>query len=348
MAEQANPPKCPCGKPWLSGRRGWALLSLFSLMGMLGMGLYALSLSRSVPMQVQSMALRVAARSAAVLLSREVFERSREIDLLRRSAPFLEGDLSRPEVRRALELRRATHDEYLWLGVANPQGQVVQATGGLLLGESVVARPWFAGARQGPYLGNVHEAVLLAKRLPRAEGQEPRRFIDFASPIVGAEGEFRGIVAAHASWGWVARTVEAKILGVLALDGVDMLVTDQEGHVLYPLDHDQLGALPAGALDEEGPARMLTWADGRTRLTAAASDRLPAQAHLGWRVVLRQAEAAALKTPASAHDQLLPWLIGLSALLLLGLLGQQGFLWLRGRGATSPRPQQVPDSPRQG
>ena len=65
-----------------------------------------------------------------------------------------------------------------------PNGQV--AARGLLEGASVAARPWFTNALAGVHIGDVHEALLLAKLLPSVNG-EPQRFVDVAFPIEGVQ-----------------------------------------------------------------------------------------------------------------------------------------------------------------
>ena len=69
------------------------------------------------------------------------------------------------------------------LGVADPEGTVLQATSGMLAGRSVAQRDWFIAARERVYVGDVHEAKLLATMLPAQPSGEPTRFIDFAAGI---------------------------------------------------------------------------------------------------------------------------------------------------------------------
>jgi hypothetical protein len=71
-------------------------------------------------------------------------------------------------LRLHLDAVQAQFPEFAWLGVADLRGRVMTATGGVLQGESVAQRPWFAAAQAGPYLGDVHKAVLLERQLPRA------------------------------------------------------------------------------------------------------------------------------------------------------------------------------------
>src|SRR4051794_23627093 len=61
------------------------------------------------------------------------------------------------QLRPALEHLQASYPEYAWIGFADPDGKVHAATGGLLEGASVKARPWFKNAHHGPTIEDVHE-----------------------------------------------------------------------------------------------------------------------------------------------------------------------------------------------
>src|SRR4029078_345256 len=92
------------------------------------------------------------------------------------------------ELRRALEQLQSTFSDLAWIGFADVDGKVVGATGGLLAGKSVAARPWFKEGLQRLAIGDVHEAVLLASLLGQRENGEPYRFVDLAFPVK----DFRG------------------------------------------------------------------------------------------------------------------------------------------------------------
>lgn len=63
----------------------------------------------------------------------------------------------------------AAFPRYAWIGFARPDGTVETATGHLLEGQSVAERPWFKAALKGPFVGDLHEALLL-NRLLRPDG----------------------------------------------------------------------------------------------------------------------------------------------------------------------------------
>ena len=243
-------------------------------------------------------AMQVAAQSAGFLLAQEMFERSSEIDLLSHSPEMTDESLGSPVLRRMLAMRQGTHDEYLWLGIAGPDGIVRQGTNGVLVGENVAARPWFKAAAMHSYIGDAHEATLLAGRLPALAAHDPARFVDFASPIFSANGHLRGILAAHASWNWIGQSVDARILGALGRDGAEMLVINDRNECIYPLSQLKR-KIPPHLGDLKDPAPVI-WPDGKTWLTAVGAVKLPSQAQdFNWHVVIRQQAGA---TPADGDD----------------------------------------------
>lgn len=257
------------------------------LLALLGVGAYVGRIATQVLTNSGGEALYVSARSAADLLNSKLRERSQEIDLFRHSPLMVRGALDSDELRRALELRKTTHGEYAWIGVADVDGTVTQAIGGLLVGEKVDKRPWFKAALSGIFVGDVHEAVLLAKRLPNAQPDQPLRFIDFAAPIVGDDGRVRGVLGSHAHWSWVTETVEAVVLNQASHRRTEVLIADQAGTVLYPFRHAGQLSLPQ-RLQPGAHYETLDWADGGSFLTSMATVRLPVEDSPEWQIALRQ------------------------------------------------------------
>ena len=257
------------------------------LLALLGGGAYVGRIATQEIASSGGEALYVSARSAADLLNTHLRERSQEIDLMRQSPMLMRGALDSADLRRVLDARKATHGEYAWIGVTDADGNVLQATGGLLVGEKVNKRPWFISARSGLFIGDVHEAVLLAKRLPNAQPDQPLRFIDFAAPILGDNGELRGVLGSHAHWAWVTETVESVVLNQAARLRTEVLIADQAGNVLYPFRH--AGQLHLPKRQQPGAHyETLAWADGGNYLTSMVTVSLPNDAAPEWRIALRQ------------------------------------------------------------
>jgi diguanylate cyclase (GGDEF)-like protein len=198
---------------------------------------------------------------------------------------------------------------------------VLQATGGLLMGRSVAQRDWFVAARERVYVGDVHEAKLLATMLPAAPNGEPTRFIDFAAPIRDAEGRLRGVVGAHAHWRWVTGIVDGAARRLHPDSGIEALILDRQGRVLYPEAMKVAQAagevvLPTTLVNGrfEGPLRF---GDGKDYLTSEAPLYARSNAELGWRILARQPMEQAMRPVRDLQRDLL--VLGVLAAALLAL-----------------------------
>ncbi|RYF27611.1 MAG: diguanylate cyclase [Comamonadaceae bacterium] len=291
-----------------------------SLLALLSGGLYVGHIATQEIASSGGESLYISARSASDLLATNLREREQEIDLLRQSPLFMQGDLSSDTVRQALDARKTAHNEYAWIGVTDTQGLITQATDGVLVGETVTQRPWFQAALSGSFVGDVHEAVLLAKRLPNTRPEQPLRFIDFAAPILDGQGRLRGVLGAHAHWSWVTDTVESVVTGRTALRRAEVLIADKAGHILYPYRYAGALQLPAQASATQQYA-SLRWGDGQDYLTAMVLVESPGGADLGWRVVLRQPAQVAQAPAKALRNQLL--LLGLITAALCALVAHR-------------------------
>ncbi|MBY0412362.1 MAG: diguanylate cyclase [Burkholderiaceae bacterium] len=289
-----------------------------SLMTLLSVGLYVGWLSTQKMASVAGESLHAAASAAADLLAVNLRERQLELALLSQAPHFTRGDLAHPDLLVSLQQRLQLRSEFAWLGVADIQGQVVQATNGLLQGMSVVQRPWFAAGLKGVYVGDVHEALLLGQLLPVSEQKEPPRFLDFAAPIRTLQGQVVGVVVAHAHWRWVTDVIDAVIRRKGLDAGTQILILDQRGSVLYP--QSLLGQTRPAALgaDPARPFAPVVWGDGQTYLTSEVAVQALADNLLGWRVVARQPLAVALAPVDALRNRLL--VLGFAAALVFTLL----------------------------
>ncbi len=288
---------------------GMALLTLLSV------GLYVGQLATQQRADSVGQALHATATAAAQLMGANLRERELDIALLSQELHVTEGPLSHPKVLQSLQLRRQARNELVWLGVVDAEGTVVQAVDGLLQGQSVAKRPWFLAGKERVFTGDVHEAVLLAKLLPAAASGEPLRFIDFAAPIRGRDGQLLGVVGAHANWSWVTDTVQGAARQ--ADRSTELLIVDRQGNILYPqalVDHPPLKRDPALL----SPSTSATWDDGREYLSSEVKVDTQTDNSLGWRIVVRQPLDDAM-APVNALRNRLIWL-GVVAALVFGLL----------------------------
>ncbi|MGQ9369990.1 HAMP domain-containing protein [Azospirillum sp. ST 5-10] len=215
------------------------------------------------------------------------------------------------ELRGDLEAVQRQSPVYAWIGVADTAGRVSASTGGLLEGADVSGRPWFRAGMQGPFAGDVHEAVLLAKALPAPQDGEPLRFVDIAMPLVRADGVPLGVLGAHLSWSWVdevSRSVLAWDGG--RQDGAEALVVSREGTVLMgPSElRGRTLDLPSVRAGQQGVAQgsLDVWPDGRRYYSAAAPTRGEGDYRgVGWIVLVRDHAETALAAATSIQRRIL-------------------------------------------
>jgi|GEM_PF-2049564 len=266
-------------------------------------------------------------------LDRGMFERWREVQILAGLEVIRDPQASPWRQRQFLEEVRQTFPHYAWLGLTDAKGTILTATGGLLEGQGVAQREWFQGGSQGPFLGDVHEAFLLAKLLPPSVGS-PLRLVDVATPVHSPAGEFLGVLCSHLSWSW-AREVRDSLLRpeeeranlsiyILGRGGAELLGPERDQAVWPPelLERLRQAAQPGR------PHQFLAFQDpaGVEHLAGAAI----CAGHrdypgLGWLVVVRQSLDEALAPVRALGRQIL------AASILMSLLMAAGAWFLAGR-----------------
>jgi PAS domain S-box-containing protein len=224
-------------------------------------------------------------------LERGMFERYREVGLIAQRRD-LGADMPLAQRRDTLERVQASYGYYSWIGLAGADGRVQVAARGLLEGVDVSGRPWFRDALKGTHVGDVHEALLLAKLLPRQA--EPWRFVDVAFPYLDADGNTVGVLGTHLSWQW-ARDVERSVMAGVGTRGhIEALILDAAGNVLLgpPGMAGRRLALPSleqARATTGGGFLVERWPDGKSYLVGYARGRGHADyPGLGWSVLVRQ------------------------------------------------------------
>lgn len=265
-------------------------------------------------------ALAVLGRSFTLALGKNIMDRQQQVQQLVDADELWTQGLSSPTVTQALERMKRTKPVASWIGVADLSGNVVAATDGLLLGVRVDERPWYAAGLKGQYVGDAHFAKLLASLLPRANDNEPLRFIDFAVPVRRNEAVV-GVIGLHANVKGIETIAAYFIPKNAAARRVEVFVITSGGEVIYgpdrsaSLDHAQLAAemaaLPPVPTGEQArPAIDFTWEDGGRYLTTSWElDEYTPGVRLGWRVLVRQPIEVAYAPARQAAQRVL--LVGL-------------------------------------
>lgn len=288
-----------------------------SLLTLLSVGIYASWLTTAQIKVTAGESVYADATAAAELLSANLRERELEVVLLSQAPHFVTGDFAHPDVLASLERRRTLRSEFAWLGVVDASGKVIQASSHLLVNQSVIQRPWFIAGLKGVYVGDVHEALLLAKLLPESGRQEPLRFVDFAAPIRNKQGQVLGVVAVHAHWRWVTETVQRVVNRHDQESGFEILIISKTGHILYPQALAGGSRMPENVNNNQRYT-ISTWGDDRQYLTSQVLVDTGLATNLGWRIVVRQPLEKALIPVYATYWRFL--LLAFIAMLLFSLL----------------------------
>jgi len=267
--------------------------------------------------------LRTAGQQASTLLARALYVPWREVDGLAAMAASDGGPNGAFRIR--LDTVKKLNDRLSWLGVAGPDGRVAAAADGALEGQDVSERAWFRNGLDGPFAGDVREAVLLQRLLsPTGEAGEPLRILDFSKPMRrAADGAVSGVVGAHVSW----NPVRDLVRDAARPERADILLVSRDGTVIVgPAGlegarvHSLRGVIAAGqgvaaAAEEE-------WPDGGRHLSVTVP--VPGYRNMpgfGWSLILRQPSAVAHAPAREMAARLLPPMLSVSlALLVAGLL----------------------------
>jgi len=255
-------------------------------------------------------ALSDLALQAADKLDRNMFERYREVQLLAQR-PDMGAAAAQAARRATLDQHQGSYPHYAWLGITNREGKVLAASGGLLEGFDVSGRPWYRNAQAGNFVGDVHEAVMLAKVLP-AQGNQPLRLVDLAFPL--ADGS--GVLGAHLSWQWARELERSVIEPASSHRQVQAIIVDAQGKVLLGPDELLAKTLPLPA--KATGYQVERWPDGVEYLVGYARTRgHSSYPGLGWTVLVRQSVDTAW-APVRALQRHTRWLgITLAALFPL-------------------------------
>ncbi|AZB73647.2 sensor domain-containing diguanylate cyclase [Synechococcus elongatus] len=233
----------------------------------------------------------------STLLDQSMWSRANEIVTLS-SVPDLLSDRNRPEIQRLLDRLKQELPVFTWVGLLDRQGSVIASTDRIIEGVNIGSRPVFQKGIQGLFIGDVHDAVLLANKFPRQPNGEPIQFVDISIPIRNSGGAIAGVLASHLSWEW-ARDAESTILSPIAADRqVELFVVAKDRTILLGPEEFGKGAtlktLPANLSTGASGWQVLRWPDGKDYVTAyRVSPGYRSYSGLGWITVARQPIAVA-------------------------------------------------------
>jgi len=203
-------------------------------------------------------AVRVRTQAAGEALARTLYSDWRDLSFL--ASQYFGANERRQGM---LEGLRGDGGRVSWIGFARPDGRVMQATGGLLVGESVAERPWFRNGLRGQFASDVHDAVLLARLLSPGTG-EVLRFVDLAMPVRDDAGTVTGTLGMHIDADWIETEIEELAQSL----GMELYLVGAQGDVVLSSADTVPDALSLEILRtaRTGNTTALreTWPDGET------------------------------------------------------------------------------------
>lgn len=278
--------------------------------------LYSYIVSQSVQNRLEAeklIFLRQVATELVYTFSRGMFERYNDIGNLTVLDVFRQAGKDKDKRRQYLEKLQQTYQYYAWIGFATTDGIVEVATQRLLEGVDVSKRPWFQEGLKRPFVGDVHEAVLLAKKLPPLPNNEPWRFLDIAFPVYNHNGQLIGVLAAHLSWEWVKEVNNSLLLHLPPAQGFEIIILNREGVViLHTAKTSPQEVLPQASLSSLlNDSRFFTFSRQDTGYYDYPG--------LGWHILVRQPKQTALQPAFQLQREIILW--GLLLASLFSFLG---------------------------
>lgn len=265
-------------------------------------------------------------------LDQGMYERYRDIANLANMHFILDLEqASDRQLASLLDRMKTSYPLYSWIGIVQTDGTVKAATGDMLVGKNVSSREWFQEALSGPYVGDVHDAMLLA-RLMGASELEPLRFIDVSAPILARDGSILGVLGAHLSANWL-RDVRDATQSVDDLESQRyFMILDEEGKVLLggPFGEDYAGleSLKRARHGKSGFLREVV--NGHDSIVGYhATEGFRDYPGLGWVVLSVQTTSKVLEPVVRL--QMLIAVIGLLLTIVAMILG-----WLTARRLLAP------------
>ncbi|UAL48201.1 diguanylate cyclase [Sutcliffiella horikoshii] len=236
--------------------------------------------------------------------------------------------------RQVLNRLKEKFPSFSWIGMTNDEGTVLSSTDGILEGADISERPVFKEAQDKTFIGDVHEAVLLANLLPNPTG-EVMKFVDISTPVFNEENQFIGVLAAHLSWEWAKEIEDSMMKPLQKRKSLEMFVVSGIDNTVLLGPQEELGSvLQLTSVDKarkgENGWVLEKWPDGKEYLTgyvlASGYKDYPG---LDWVVLVRQPIDDAYAPIKETLQYIYTF-----GLILAGLLGILG--WIVAGKITSP------------
>ncbi|GLT08385.1 hypothetical protein GCM10007928_06160 [Sulfitobacter porphyrae] len=259
----------------------------FVLLGVVAVGLIGAVIlnTRASTLVDESLdrAVRLRTEAAGMTLARSLHADWRDLKFLVGKVADSDAEV----ITGLMDGMRGDGQRISWIGYADINGEVLQASDDLLVGQDVSERPWFRNGLRGAYAGDVHEAVLLAK-LIASNQPGGLRFVDLAMPVKRADGQVIGVVGVHINFAWAENFLKEQAAAL----AVNLYLSGPDGQIIVTTaptvpTEQEVRILRAAQPASEAATREV-WPDGKTYFSSLVPQvgyqDLPS---FGWRLIGR-------------------------------------------------------------
>ena len=224
-------------------------------------------------------------------LDHYMWARYRELALLSKIDTFTNLD-NEEDIRNLINELQENAPEYAWIGILDPEGNVDISTGRILEGKNIAARPVYNKAIENPFIGDVHEAVLLANLLPNPTGEE-MKFVDISIPIKDENGDLKCILATHLSWKWAEEIQDSIMKPLKNRSELELFIISNDNTVLLGQNKFLGQKMELNSInnsrDEENNWIVEKWQDGKEYLVGYSKENgYKNYEGLGWTILVTQ------------------------------------------------------------
>lgn len=269
--------------------------------------------------EVSGKSLTVTAESMGDQLDQHMWARFGEVEILSQLEPF-RNPTNIDRTRELINQFKAIFPMFSWIGLTDSKGTVLASTDGILEGASIAERPVYLEAQDGPFIGDVHEAILLAELLPNPTG-EVMQFVDISLPL--NEQAPSPVLATHLSWEWAAG-VEQQVMEPLEADkGIELFVVSARDQIILLGPEHWVGKAMPDAVQRitSSEWQEIDWGREGNYVTASVdTDGYLDYEGLGWTVVARQPTSIAYQSANELVNILI--LSGIFLAVLAGIIGR--------------------------
>ena len=222
--------------------------------------------------------------------------RAKEIQTIASSFIVQNPKISLKQKKALFEKMKKSYPYYAWIGMTDTDGNIIAGTDNLLVGKNVKKRSWFIHGSQGLHMGDVHDAFLLAKIMPKPKWDDlPLRLVDISTPIYDLKGNFIGVLCGHLGWDW-AFEIRNRVTEKLDNKNIDILVLKHDSSLLLgssklPSSSVDLKEQKSYLLSQKEPYGVLKekWPDTKELyLTAFANNNPQKTDNIKWVVIARE------------------------------------------------------------